>query len=279
LIGLTEASGDAGRLAVAELDERGIAWRAGGDLTGCDVVVDVSGEPAVGSVDAAVAMGAAYLDRCADPAHLERVYERHATAPVLVVPGCAPEAVLGDLAAAVAVNDLDRDIDEVVVAYDFGGTVPRFATPGRWPRRRRIRFPDGPVTGVEVLWGERVRVPRWLPSGRATTVVTVTELNATLLRVGGLLDPLSRLLPNPVPAAARQSGFRLLAECRAGTRRAAVLVEVTGGPELAARVLVEAALQAGGAGALTPAQALDPEPFLQSLSGSDLTWQRVDSRP
>ena len=280
MIGLTEASSDAGRLAVAELDQRGIAWRTGGNLTDCDVVIDVSNQPALSSVETALAAGVAYVDRCSDPPHLEQVYDRYATAPVPVVPGCSPEGVLGDLAAAIAVADLDgAPADEVAVAYDFGGTVPRFATVGRWPKRRRIRFPDGLQNGVEVLWGERVRVPRWLPAGRATTVLTVNDLNATLLRVGGLLDPLTRFLPSPLPLAGRQTGFRLLAECRSGTRLAAVFVEVAAGPGVAARLLVEAALQAGGAGALTPAQALDSEPFLHSLSGTDLTWQRVDSRP
>lgn len=280
MIGLAGASGDAGRLVGAELDERGVAWRAGDDLTGCDLVINVGPEPSLAEVEAAIAAGAGYVDGCANVERLEQLYERFATASVVVVPGCVPEAVLGDIAAAVAVGDLDGGRpDEVVVSYDFGGAVPRLARPGRWARRRRVPFPDGSLTGVEVQWGERVRVPRWLPGAQVSTVLTVSETNATLLRVGGLLDPLTRYLPNPLAAAPRQGGFRLLAEVRSGHRREAILVQAEGGPALAARVLVEAALQAGGAGALTPAQALDPQPFLRSVTGPALTWQRVDSRP
>ena len=42
---------------------------------------------------------------------------------------------------------------------------------------------------------------------------------------------------------------------------------------LTARLLVEAALRVGGSGALPPAAALDPRPFLDSVSGDLLSWE------
>ncbi len=278
MIGLAQASGQLGELVQKLLDERGVAYRPGCEAV--DVVINLAGEPRLEHVETAVAAGAGYVDGCSDPDWANRVYDHVGTAPVLVVPGCAPDAVLSDLAAAIAASGLaSREPPDVVVGYDFGGAVPRQARPGRWPRRRQIRFPDGARRGVEVQWGEQVRVPRWLPGAHVTTVIAVPEGTAALLQVGGLLDPLTRWLPSPVAAVPRQVGFRLLAEAGAGPHRAGVSVEAAGGSDLVARILVEAALQAGGAGALTPAQALDPEPFLQTLLGTDLTWQRVDSRP
>ena len=42
---------------------------------------------------------------------------------------------------------------------------------------------------------------------------------------------------------------------------------------LTARLLVESALRVGGSGALPPAAALDPRPFLDSVSGDLLSWE------
>jgi short subunit dehydrogenase-like uncharacterized protein len=289
LIGLLGAPGPTGQLVEAELDERGVPYHAGPELDGVDLVLNVAGPftPAgLAVVRAAVERGAGYVDGCRDPAFTDRVYDTFGAAPALVVPGCAPEQVIGDLAAAIAVGGLPSGVtDELVVTYDFGGAVPRFARPPRWARRRQVRFPGEAEagvevqSGVEVQWGERVRVPRWLPGARVTTVIAVSGQAATALQVAGVLDPVSRYLPSPVPRVPRQEEFRVMAEARGGRHRAAVVVEASGGPRLAARVLIEAAMQAGGAGALTPAQALDPEPFLRALSSDDLTWQRVDARP
>jgi hypothetical protein len=283
LIGLPGTTDNVGRLVLAELDERGIVHRAGADLEGVDLVINVAGpfgEAGLAVVAAAVEAGAGYVDGCGDPAFADQVYAQFGTAPALVVPGCAAEQVIGDLAAAIAVADLGQGTpSEVTVSYDFGGAVPRSARPGRWPRRHRVRFPDVARNGVEVHWGERVRVPRWLPGIQVSTVLAVSDGAAAFLQLAGLTDPLSRFLPTPAPSRPGPGEFRVLAEARAGTRRAAIFVEAAGGFRLAARVLVEVARQAGGAGALTPAQALDPEPFLRSLTGRDLTWQRVDTRP
>jgi short subunit dehydrogenase-like uncharacterized protein len=344
VIGLLGATGYTGQLVAAELSRRGLPHRLGArrppaalgavavDVTdrqsleaffdGISTVINTVGPFAdlgLPVVEAAAEAGVAYVDSTGEPAFMSEVYDRFSRASVPLVPACGFDYVPGDLAAAVAVADLgSATVEEVTITYELAGMVPSrgtartaLGTAGSMsliPKRRRIAFPDGEKGGVEIPWGERVTVPRWLPTARVATVLVVNDTTAAVLQasavidsigaalgaVGGLMrpvrtgaallkpvvEPLIRMLPaGPSEPVRRRSRFRILAEARAGRRRAAVLIEGNDVYALTARFLVEAALQVGGAGALTPAQALDPEPFLKSVAGDGLTWQRVEGRP
>jgi short subunit dehydrogenase-like uncharacterized protein len=150
-----------------------------------------------------------------------------------------------------------------------------------------VPFPDGLATVFELPWGEQLTIPRWAPS---TTVVTGIAVQApvpprwlgsarsVLTPVAGAAQAISRpLLPflhrvvdrlpeGPDDAARGRGAFTVVAVASDGARRTGVVCDGTDIYGLTARFLVEAALQAGGAGALTPAQALDPVPFLEAVS-------------
>lgn len=62
--------------------------------------------------------------------------------------------------------------------------------------------------------------------------------------------------------------------CAADGRRARVRCEGRDPYGSTARFLVEAVQRIGGTGALAPAEGLDPESFLDAVSGPDFGWRR-----
>lgn len=283
-------TGDPGRLAAF--------------MDGLDVVVSCVGpftRLGLPVVDAAVAAGVPYLDSTGEPDFIAEVYRRHAHASSAVVPACGFDYLPGDLAAAVACSDLAAAPSEIEVVYRLSGMRPSRGTarsamgamaslPAR-PRRRTTTFPDGPVSAVEVPWGERVTVPLHQPAATVVTAVSAPDLVTRVadllgpaarfarpaLRVGGpaLNRLLDRLPEGPSEVARAGSWFQVLATATAGTRSRQVLVTGSDIYLLTAQLLVAAARQLAGNGALAPSMALDPVSFLDSVSGPLLQWRRV----
>ena len=271
---------------------------------GLDVVISCVGPFAtlgLPVVDAAVAAGVPYVDSTGEPDFLAEVYRRHAHAASAVVPACGFDYLPGDLAAAIACADLGTAPSEVEVVYRIRGMRPSRGTarsalgamatlPAR-PRRRRVHFPAGPASAVEVPWGEQLTVPLHQPGATVVTAVCAPDL---LARAAGLLGPagrftgpavragapvlervVDRLPEGPSDSTRAASRFEVLATARAGDRRRSVLVTGSDVYLLTAQLLVAAARQLAGTGALAPAMALEPESFLSSVAGPLLQWRRV----
>lgn len=323
-VALLGATGYTGRLVAAELARRGVPHRLGGRsasrleavpspaerhvvdladaasldrfLDGADALITCVGPFAqfgMPVVEAAVRTGTPYVDSTGEPAFMSEVYARFRDAAVPVVPACGFDYVPGDLAAAVAVEELGTAPDEVRVLYRIrSGAVSRGTARSALgamgsarvrPRRLVLQGPDGPVTGVEVPWGEQVTVPLHVPGARVRTGVGAGELVSRASSVVGpvvpLLQPLSRLaqplldravdrLPEGPPADKRgQAEALVLADARSGDRVARVAVRCRDAYGLTARFLVEAALTVGGRGAQATAEALDARTFLDAVSG------------
>ena len=257
-------------------------------------------------VEAAAAAGVTYVDSTGEFDFMTDVYLRFARSGAPIVPACGFDYIPGDLAAAVAAADLQAEdpgdrIEEVTVAYELSGMAPSRGTvrtgvqaaantPWR-PQARRARFSTGVRTAIEIPWGEQVTVPRHVRGADVATVVGLPGVAALapLLGVAASLTRLAaplaspfvdRLPEGPSDTVRRRSRFIITANARsAGGREAAVQCEGSDVYGLTARFLVEAALRAAGSGAMAPAEALDPVPFLDAVSGtSDLgtfEWSRL----
>jgi short subunit dehydrogenase-like uncharacterized protein len=105
---------------------------------------------------------------------------------------------------------------------------------------------------------------------------------------GPVLDKLLDRMPEGPPEARRaRTSFTIVAiTTDTGGKQTGVMCEGADVYGLTARLLVEAAMRAGGTGALTPAQALDPVPFLTAVAeggpaaggAGRLTWRRFQPR-
>lgn len=341
-IGLLGATGYTGRLVAAELARRHLPARLGGrdpdrlgaiapTTTAEHFVVDV-GDPdrlalffegldavisCVGPftrhgdpvVDAAVSARVPYVDSTGETAFMEAVYDRHADAPVPVVPACGFEYVPGDLGAALAAEAAGGEVTDVVVGYLLRGARPSRGTARTaittmdqvrfYPRRITLDFPDGPRHGFTVPWGEEVTVPRFLPGAQVRTgIVTRTSIAYALsLAAPGFLvtAPLRRLArpvlerlveripeaPHEWPgehATPEEASIRIGVWARGANGAGAVSLVVGDPYALTAATLVEAAVQVAAegcpTGALTTAQAFDPAGFLDAVSGPHLAWER-----
>jgi short subunit dehydrogenase-like uncharacterized protein len=250
-------------------------------------------------IEAAVANEVAYVDSTGEFTFMDDVYLRFVDAPVPVVPACGFDYIPGDLAAAIAASDAGEPVAEVTVSYDLLGVVPSRGTARTAVQAvrdtdidvhvRPARFESGERTALEIPWGERVTVPRHVRGADVATVVglpglavlgPLVGLGARLTRLAApLAAPIVERLPEgPSERVRRRSRFTVVAEARAESgRRAAVLCQGSDAYGLTARFLVEAAQSLRGRGALTPAQALDPVPFLDAVSGADppFSWRRL----
>jgi short subunit dehydrogenase-like uncharacterized protein len=335
-VGLLGATGYTGRLVAAELARREVTTRLGGRdparlaalerppsaetfvvdttdpkrlalfLASLDAVISCVGPFAdLGGpvVDAAVGAGVPYVDSSGETSFVAGVYERHADAPVPVVPACGFEYALGDLAAALAAERAGGEVTDVDVGYQLHRVRPSRGTArsalgilaAGQPASRRVvlEFPDGRRPAVTLGWGEQLTVPRHLPGARVRTAVV---LPAPLAYAAGLAGPLvpytapllrwarpllgrvvDRMPEGPPEASAARSSAVVVA--RACGPHGAGAVTVTSGPAypVTAVLLVEAALRVadGNAptGALTPAQAFDARGFLDAVSGPLLAWR------
>jgi short subunit dehydrogenase-like uncharacterized protein len=254
-------------------------------------------------VEAAADAGVPYVDSTGELTFMSDVYDRFAAARSPVVPACGFDYLPGDLAAAVAASRLGVRAREIVVAYEIHHIRPSRGTARSAvgiissvttvPRKLRVDAPEGSLSAIEVPWGEQLTVPRHLPLARVKTAAVVRRPVATVLGavapagpllrpVLGLAQPLltrlaERLPEGPPEDVRRRSHFRLLVEARGDDgARSRVMVEGSDIYRLTAVLLVEAALRVEGAGAMAPAQALEPEGFLNAVSGELLSWSVLD---
>ena len=244
------------------------------------------------AVEAAARNHVAYVDSTGEQAFVSEVYERFADAPVPIVPGCGFDFVPGDLAAAVAMADLGSKVSEIAVhtqatPIPSRGTARTTVEMGEAlsteARVRRVPFPDGVRTAIEFPFGDvplarhaggaRVVTTMVLPAGAAPVV---RRLSGLLPRLGPLVE---RLPEGPSPRMRARARFRILAEALGPGGRAAVLCEGRDVYGLTARFLVDAAQRVTGAGAMAPAEALDPVPFLDAVTGEDehgaFSWRHL----
>lgn len=272
-------------------------------MAGCDAVISCVGPfTRLGwpVVEAAVRNGIPYVDSTGETPFMAMVYAGFPEATSPAVPACGFDYVPGDLAAAIAIESLGVRADVVLVAYRLSGTrisqgtartmVDQLASADFLPRRADVPWPDGLGAGITFPWGEALTVPQAHPGVRCETVLVTSRLAATTLAGARPLLALSkpfgrvaapilgrivdRLPEGPDLAARAGSTFRILAEATAPDgRRSTVVVTGRDPYGLTARFLVEAALRVEGKGGLTLSQAVDPQAFLDAVSGSDLRWE------
>jgi short subunit dehydrogenase-like uncharacterized protein len=333
-VALLGASGYTGRLVAAELTRRGIDHRIGGRsaerlaqvpspgvrhvvdigdpssldgfMDGADVLITCVGPFALHGmpvVEAAVRTGTAYVDSTGELDFMASVYERFRDAATAVVPACGFDYVPGDLAAAVAVDELGGAADEIDVLYRLTGVKPSRGTArsavgalgaaSLTPRRIVVEGPDGPLSAVEVPWGEQLTVPLHAPAARVRNGMVapdaLTRAAAIAAPVAPLMSPLTRaasplllrlvdrMKEGPDEETRGKGSALVVAEARAGGQTARVAVHCRDIYGLTARLLVEASQEVTGVGAMAPAQALEPRSFLDAVSGSDdngeLRWE------
>jgi hypothetical protein len=244
------------------------------------------------AVEAAVRNGVPYVDSTGEQQFMTQVYERFADAPVPIVPACAFDYIPGDLTAAIAMAGLGGEVSEIAV-HTQASPIPSRGTARTTVEMaeamssegtvRRVPFPDGVKTGVEFPFGD---VPLARHAGGARVVTTmvlpsmaapvVRRLSGVLPKLGGLVE---RLPEGPSPKMRARAKFRVLAEAIGPGGRSAVMCEGRDVYGLTARFLVAAAQKVSGAGAMAPAEALDPIPFLDSVTGEDehgsFSWRRI----
>jgi short subunit dehydrogenase-like uncharacterized protein len=333
-VALLGATGYTGRLVAAELARRGIEHRLGGRSTqrleavpsagerhvvdindagslngfldGADVLITCVGpfaEHGMPVVEAAVRTGTPYVDSTGEFAFMAEVFRRFRDAESAVVPACGFDYIPGDLAAAVAVQELGGNAEEIDVLYRLRGGKPSRGTArsavgaltsaSLTPRRIVVEGPTGPLSAIEVPWGEQVTVPLHVPGARVRSGIVAPD---GFTRVADFAAPLAHLT-NPLARAASPLLHRMVdrmkegpdeatrgkaealvvAEARAGGRSSRVAVHCRDAYGLTARLLVEAAQQIEGKGAQSTAEALSPKAFLDAVSGSDhngeLSWE------
>jgi short subunit dehydrogenase-like uncharacterized protein len=325
-VALLGASGYTGRLVAAELARRGIDHRLGGRsaerlahvpsaavrhvvdigdpssldrfLDGADVLITCVGpfaQHGMPVVEAAVRTGTPYVDSTGEFAFMAEVYARFQNASSAVVPACGFDYIPGDLAAAIAVDELGGSAEEIDVLYRLRGSKPSRGTArsaigalgaaSMTPRRIVLDGPDGPLSAVEVPWGEQVTVPLHVPSARVRSGIVApdafTRAAAIAAPVAPLMSPLTRaatpllnrlverMKEGPDEQARGKAGALVVAEARAGGRSARVAVHCRDVYGLTARLLVEASQRVTGEGAMATAQALRPREFLDAVTGTD----------
>jgi len=274
----------------------GEAARLDAFLDGADALISTVGpfqRLGMPVVEAAVRNGVGYVDSTGEQEFMTEVYERYADAEVAVVPGCGFDFIPGDLTAAVAIGDLAGPPTEVAV-HTAAMTIPSRGTARTTVEMadmlavddvhvRRVPFPDRVRAAVEVPFGD-VALARHAQGARVVTTLVMPPAVASVVRrlppLLSRLGPLVERLPEgPPEAIRRRARFQVLAEAIGPEGRRAVYCEGRDVYGLTARFLVEAAQRLSGKGAMAPAEALDPEPFLQAVTGDDdhgaFTWRRM----
>jgi short subunit dehydrogenase-like uncharacterized protein len=275
-------------------------------LDGVDVLITCVGpfaEHGMPVVEAAVRTGTPYVDSTGEFAFMAQVYARFREVATPIVPACGFDYIPGDLAAAVAVDELGGNAEEIDVLYRLRGGRPSRGTArsavgalgsvSLTPQRIVVEGPDGPLSAVEVPWGERVTVPLHVPGAKVRSGIVardaLTKAAAFAAPLAALTSPLmraaapalnklvDRMQEGPDEQTRGKAASLVVAEARRGGRSARVAVHCQDMYGLTARLLVEAAQQIGGAGAQATAEALSPRAFLDAVSGSDhngeLRWE------
>ena len=244
------------------------------------------------AVEAAARNGVPYVDSTGEQQFMADVYAKFADAPVPIVPACAFDYIPGDLTAAIAMADLGSQVSEIAV-HTQASPIPSRGTARTTvemaeamatdARVRRVPFPDGVRTGVEFPFGD-VPLARHAAGAKVVTTMVMPGVAAPVVRrLSGVLPKLGslveRLPEGPSPKMRARAKFRILAEALGPGGRAAVLCEGRDVYGLTARFLVAAAQKVTGAGAMAPAEALDPIAFLDEMSYEDdhgaFSWRRL----
>jgi hypothetical protein len=244
------------------------------------------------AVEAAARNAVPYVDSTGEQQFMADVYDKFADATVPIVPGCGFDFIPGDLAAAIAMADLGGEVSEVAVHTQATPipsrgtartTVEMAETLSSEGSVRRVPFPDGVRTGIEFPFGD-VPLARHAAGARVVTTMVMPGMAAPVIRrLSGVLPKLGpiveRLPEGPSPRMRARAKFRILAEALGPAGRAAVLCEGRDVYGLTARFLVAAAQRVSGSGAMAPAEALDPVPFLDAITGEDehgsFSWRRL----
>ncbi len=260
------------------------------------VVVSCAGpflELGFAPVSAAVAAGAHYLDTSAEQEFVRGVHEKFGAAAraagVVVIPAFGFDYAPGDLAARLAAEQVDGELDELVVAYDARqvgtskGTRSTMAAlmeqaqvawqdgrlvPSRFgATTRRVRFPSGEKTVVEWAGTEPITVPRHTAVRNVRSDLRAPAVAASTGRLGGLLAPLVRLTTRvgpdgPGEVRRRKARFTVVAEARGPGGAGHAVLTGTDVYALTALLLVRGAQaliadEARAAGVLAPAEAFD----------------------
>jgi short subunit dehydrogenase-like uncharacterized protein len=337
-VALLGATGYTGRLVAAELARRGIDHRLGGrsqerlaqvpssgvrhvvDITdpssidrfldGVDVLITCVGpfaQHGMPVVEAAVRTGTPYVDSTGEFGFMTQVYERFRDAATPVVPACGFDYIPGDLAAAIAVEELGGTAEQIDVLYRLRGNkvsrgtarsaIGAASAAALTPRRIVVQGPDGPLSAVEVPWGEHVTVPLHVRGARVRSAIVapdaLTRAAALAAPFAPLTTPLTRaaapllnrlverMKEGPDDETRGRAEALVVAEARTAGRAARVAVHCRDVYGLTARLLVEASQSIGGRGAQATAEALSPREFLDAVSGSDangeLRWEVLAS--
>jgi hypothetical protein len=244
------------------------------------------------AVEAAARNAVPYVDSTGEQQFMADVYDKFADATVPIVPGCGFDFIPGDLAAAIAMADLGGEVSEVAVHTQATPipsrgtartTVEMAETLSSEGSVRRVPFPDGVRTGIEFPFGD-VPLARHAAGARVVTTMVMPGMAAPVIRrLSGVLPKLGpiveRLPEGPSPRMRARAKFRILAEALGPAGRAAVLCEGRDVYGLTARFLVAAAQKVSGSAPMAPAEALDPVPFLDAITGEDehgsFSWRRL----
>lgn len=258
-------------------------------------------ELGLGPPEAAVEVGAHYLDTSGEQAFgrlvHERLGDRARRRGVALLPLHGIEYAIGDLAARLAAQALEP-LDEVCVAYSGAGggssrgtrrTVARIMgqplvawsggrlVPSRFgATTRTFRFPDGEADAVEWGGGEPLTVPLHADVREVRSYVRRPRIYAHAGRVARLVAPIARLVAEagaegPGERERTQKRFAVVAEARgpAGARRATLTGRDSYG--ITGLLVVRGAEALGrepvrATGAVAPGQVFDARAFLQRLS-------------
>lgn len=245
------------------------------------------------AVEAAARNGVPYVDSTGEQDFVADVYEGFAGAAVPIVPGCGFDFIPGDLIAAVAMAGLDGEVSEIAVHTRTGAVLPSRGTArtavemaasmATEARVRRAPFPDGVRTAIEFPFGD-VPLARHAGGAAVVTTIVLPAAAAPLMRRASPFLPklkgvVERLPDGPPERARRWAKFQVLAEAIGPGGRSAALCTGRDVYGLTARFLVAAAQRVTGAGAMAPAEALDPVAFLDAVSGEDehgsFSWRRL----
>nr|MBA2384801.1 hypothetical protein [Actinomycetota bacterium] len=280
-------------------------------FAGASVVASCAGpflELGLAPVEAAIAERAHYLDTTGEQAFVRLVHERLADAAraagVTVVPAFGFDYVPGDLAARLAAEQIEGQVDEILVAYSVSSVATSRGTrrtiaavmgqelvawekgrlvPSRFgATTRKIRFPFGEKTVVEWSGAEPITVPRHTDVRNVRSYIRAPAAVAHGGRLGKLVGPLlgqvARFGPaGPSEESRRQSRFTVVAEASGAGGKGRAVLTGTDPYGLTALLLVRGAqaLRSGeacGSGVLAPAEAFDA----RALAGRLEPYLRID---
>lgn len=158
MIGVIGAGSALGPPVLAELERLGAGGRPAEatSLGWLDAVISLA--PCMADVDAAVAVRVPYVDASDDADFVAAVLERHAAAPVPVVPACGIEGLLGDLAAAIAAEHYGGPVDRLEVHVDDAARPVLALDRVLSPLLERVLVPRH-VPGAEVVASLVLPVP------------------------------------------------------------------------------------------------------------------------